>query len=380
MLIRPCILIPDDGPSGPTQRVLEDCLLNTSLPIIWVSQEGKGPPLNFRESKIIEDALKEKRLSIVPLTGKQGRGLSIQAGIQHAVNRAYTHLVTFEAGGRLEMDALQSLVKQVLETPWSLIIGVPEATGDIPEPSRWLGHLKTIDAQSGLRVYPLFYVQGMKFWTQGAQFETEVLMRLLWRKVEVVEIPVSTPGPGPAKRATRFQNFRDRLTLSLLNLWLIFLSLLKEHRSPKEAALALGLGVLVGCTPFFGFHTFIILLLSPLLRLNAPLLWIGTQISIPPLAPLLAFASVHIGLYVMGENPVFPSNPWSLQSGMEFFSYWILGSLILGTILSAVTMSLAYFVSIKFLNRKASSGAWHGKIGGAGRDIGSSNGYSAPAG
>jgi len=224
--------------------------------------------------------------------------------------------------------------------------------------------VKTICAQSGLRVYPLFYVQGMKFWTQGAPFETEVLIRLLWRKVEVVEIPVSTPGPLPAKRATRFQNFRDRLTLSFLNLWLIFLSLLKEHLSPKEVSLALGLGVLVGCTPFFGFHTFIILLLSPLLRLNVLLLWIGTQISIPPLAPLLAFASIHIGLYVMGENPVFPSNPWSFQSGMEFFSYWILGSMILGTILSVVTMGLSYFVSIRFLNRKASSGAWHGKIRG----------------
>jgi uncharacterized protein (DUF2062 family) len=376
MLIRPCILIPDDGHSGPIQKILEDCLLQTSFPVILVGQEGRGSLQNLQESKIINGALKEKRLSIVLLARNRGRGFSIQTGIQHAVKMAYTHLVTFEAGGCFKKEVVESLVKQVLETPWNLIIGVRKPSGDaVYEHSKWLRKLthfggrskaqvKISDAQSQTRVYPLFFVQGMKFWTQGTPFETEVLIRLLWKKVEVTEVPVSMPPPIQGAKITRFQNFRDGLSISLLNLWLVFLSLMKEHRSPKETSLALGLGVFVGCTPFFGFHTALVLLLSPLLRLNPLFLWIGTQISIPPLAPLLAFASVNIGLYLMGENLISSSSPWTLKSGMEFLSYWILGSIILGTILSIVTMGLTYFVSFRFLGRRSPTGAWHGKIRG----------------
>src|SRR5262245_1801785 len=188
MLIRPCILILNDGHSGQLQGVLEDGLRSTPFPIILVSQGGKDSLQNFQDSKIIQSALKEKRLSMVPLAGGRSRGFSIQTGIKHAVKMGYTHLVTLESGGGFNADVVRSLVKQVLETPWSLIIGVHKPSGAVvPKHSQWLrkltyfgGRLKTevkiIGAQSGLRVYPLFFVQGMKFWTQGALFETEVLI------------------------------------------------------------------------------------------------------------------------------------------------------------------------------------------------------------
>ena len=372
MLIRPCILV-IEGHSSPLQRILEDCILNTPFPVVLVGYEEKNPL--FHESKTIQEALKEKRLSIVPLKGNQGRGLCIQAGIRCAVKMGYTHLVTFETNGSFKAEVLQSLVHQALETPWNLIIGVCKSSETVtPKSSRWLRQFARFQegsqevsvrgAQSGWRVYPLFFVQCMKFWAKGSRFEMEVLLRLLWKKVEVTEMPVLTAQKDQKEKSGWFRNFWDGVGISLLNLWLVFLSLLKEHRSPKQAAVALGLGVFVGCTPFFGFHTLIVLLLAPLLRLNALFLWIGTQISLPPLAPLLAFVSVNIGLALMGETTVSRSNPWTLKLGLEFFSYWVLGSVILGAILAILTMGLAYFISIKFLKRGAPYGAWHGKIRG----------------
>src|SRR4030095_1224435 len=323
MLIRPCILIPDEGPSGPIQKVIEDCLLNTPFPMIWVIPKGRGSEKHFQESQIIQGALKEKRLSILPIAGRAARGLFIQLGMKHAVKMAYTHLVTFEEGGAFQAETGQALVKQALEPPWNLILGVRNSSEAAARKHplwlrKWMHfqgtskpEVKIMDVRSGWRVYPLFFVQGMKFWTRGSQFETEALIRLLWKKVEVTEVRVSVPCPVQGKKANRFQNFLGGLSLSLLNFWLVFLSLIKEHRSPKEVSLALGLGVFVGCTPFFRFHPPMILLLSPLFRLNLLFLWIGTQISLPPIAPLLVFVSVNIGLYVTGGNLIPPSHPWA---------------------------------------------------------------------
>jgi uncharacterized protein (DUF2062 family) len=62
--------------------------------------------------------------------------------------------------------------------------------------------------------------------------------------------------------------------------------------SPERLGVAVGVGVLCGCSPFLGFQTLLAVALAFLLRLNKLAVFIGLQISIAPVTPLVVFASL----------------------------------------------------------------------------------------
>jgi uncharacterized protein (DUF2062 family) len=75
--------------------------------------------------------------------------------------------------------------------------------------------------------------------------------------------------------------------------------LLHEHAQPSRLGAAVAFGVWIGCTPFYGLQTVVGLGLATALRLNRLAVLLGTQISIPPLAPFLLFANVQVGALVL---------------------------------------------------------------------------------
>jgi hypothetical protein len=97
-----------------------------------------------------------------------------------------------------------------------------------------------------MRIYPLFFVQTMKFFTTHFDFEIEILIRLMWKGVEIKEVDINVYYPPADKRVSHFNKFWDNLRISLLNTVLVALSTMKTHRSPKKAGIAVGLGVVVG--------------------------------------------------------------------------------------------------------------------------------------
>jgi uncharacterized protein (DUF2062 family)/2-polyprenyl-3-methyl-5-hydroxy-6-metoxy-1,4-benzoquinol methylase len=96
-----------------------------------------------------------------------------------------------------------------------------------------------------------------------------------------------------------------------------------------------GVGVLIGCSPFFGLHLWLGLLAAYLLRLNKLAVVLGAQISIPPVAPLLGFASVQAGAFLLrGQPTVLTADDFALArlpSVMEeTIVDWMVGGLVLG--------------------------------------------------
>ncbi len=69
--------------------------------------------------------------------------------------------------------------------------------------------------------------------------------------------------------------------------------------SPGQLGLALGVGVLCGCSPLLGFQTLLAIGVAFLFRLNKLAVFIGLQISIPPLTPLVVLASVELGEFLL---------------------------------------------------------------------------------
>lgn len=127
-------------------------------------------------------------------------------------------------------------------------------------------------------------------------------------------------------------------------------ALWREHASPARLGLAVGLGVLVGCTPLYGLQTGLGLALAFVLRLNKLAVVLGTQISIPPVAPLLAFGSIQLGALLRTGEPL------TLDRGAlvwrelprlvgHYAQLWAIGGAVVGLALGAVAGLLTFAVA-----------------------------------
>jgi SAM-dependent methyltransferase len=109
-----------------------------------------------------------------------------------------------------------------------------------------------------------------------------------------------------------------------------------ERSTPARLGWAVALGVLIGTTPFYGFHLAICLLAATALRLNRAITYLAANISLPWVTPLLIFGSVQLGSLLLAGHWLPMSldffktvDPW------QFALTWLLGSLALGTLLGA---------------------------------------------
>jgi len=113
-----------------------------------------------------------------------------------------------------------------------------------------------------------------------------------------------------------------------------------EADTPGRQAGAVGLGVFIGCSPFYGFHLALSVILARLLRLNRGLTYLAAHISLPGLWPLLVFGEIQVGRWLRGGGPL-PIRPAELRrlDPWQFGVDLLVGSLIVGVAL-AVPLAL----------------------------------------
>lgn len=324
MHLRFCILVPTYNNPQTIASVVHSLQEEFHFPVIVVD-DGSQTPV----------ALERSSVTLLRHSKNLGKGVALQTGFKEALRQGFTHALVFDADGQHLASEVPKLIAEAQRFPEAMVIGAREMGGrDVPEVSRfgrrfsnfWVDRetgTKISDSQSGMRVYPLFHIQMMHFFTKRYDFEIEVLIRLMWKGVEVREVPVQV-SYDPKGRVSHFKKFWDNARISVLNTGLFFVSMLKLHKNPAQVGLAVGFGVLIGTTPFFGFHTPIAFIFAALFRLNFAFLWLGTQISIPPLAPFLAAFSIEI------DKLLFPKD-----SGNVFLE-WLDGSLVLGALLGSI--------------------------------------------
>ncbi len=100
-------------------------------------------------------------------------------------------------------------------------------------------------------------------------------------------------GPGPrawASKAARKTLRRFRAQVQLLS---------REHASSGRIGVAVGMGVMLGCSPFLGVQVLLALALARLFGLNRIAIVLGVQISVPPLTPVILFATAQVGALLL---------------------------------------------------------------------------------
>lgn len=112
-----------------------------------------------------------------------------------------------------------------------------------------------------------------------------------------------------------------------------------EGDTPGRQAGAVGLGVFIGCSPFYGFHLLLCIVFARLFGLNRLLTYLAAHISLPGLWPLLVVAEVQAGRLLRGAG-LLSLRPDDLR-GLRGSDVWefgidlLLGSAAVGAVLAA---------------------------------------------
>ena len=124
--------------------------------------------------------------------------------------------------------------------------------------------------------------------------------------------------------------------------------LIYELRTEAEGrdAASVGVGVLIGCLPFFGFHLLLVVVVGRVLRLNRLRMYVAANISNPLMAPLLIFTELQVGAWVRREDlhgvtldAIRATNPWTYGADL------LVGSLIVGCVLGGALALLTHLVA-----------------------------------
>ena len=78
----------------------------------------------------------------------------------------------------------------------------------------------------------------------------------------------------------------------------IFYDLRTEASGPGRDAAALGVGILIGCSPFYGFHLLLVWFIGWLMRLNRLKMYLAANISNPLFSPVLVLSELQVGAWV----------------------------------------------------------------------------------
>lgn len=164
-----------------------------------------------------------------------GKGAALKTGLTYARQQGFRYAVTVDADGQHRADDIPALLKAVEEEPDALAIGsrglqhenMPAKSTFANRFSNFWFALQTLqrlpDTQSGLRVYPLRRLHGLRWMSARYEAELTLLVFSAWAGVKLLPVPISVYYPPRDQRVTHFRPGRDFTRISVLNTLLCFL-------------------------------------------------------------------------------------------------------------------------------------------------------------
>lgn len=175
------------------------------------------------------------RVTLVRLASNQGKGGAVMAGFDRAAELGFSHALQIDADGQHDASRIPDFIAQATRRPDAMICGYPVYDATVPRGrlvARYLTHvwvwINTLstgirDAMCGMRVYPLAptlaVFRGARL-GRRMEFDIEVLVRLSWRGVPMVNVP--TRVTYPADGVSHFALWRDNVLISRMHARLFF--------------------------------------------------------------------------------------------------------------------------------------------------------------
>lgn|GEM_PF-199671 len=152
----------------------------------------------------------------------------------------------------------------------------------------------------------------------------------------------SAPGGRPPRRQ-RKESHRRRLTRQLRQL---HVRLRTEGDTPRERALAVAIGTLVGCFPLYGAHLFLCTVVARIFNLSRVYTYLAAHINNPLTLPFLLFIEMKLGHRVLeGRWPELTLAAVRERGFLGFGGDILMGSLALGLLLGTLFGALTWLLS-----------------------------------
>jgi glycosyltransferase involved in cell wall biosynthesis len=228
---RPCVVVPvyDHERAVPALVAL---LADVGLPC-WLVDDGSSTACAAVLDRLVADAA-PGWLHLVRLPENRGKGAAVLAGMRAASAAGCTHAIQIDADCQHDPRDIPKFVQAARERPDAIVNGVPVYDASVPkvrlygrEITNKLARIYTLsaaigDAMCGFRLYPLAPTLALDDAAgigRRMQFDTDVIVRLHWAGVPVVNVP--TPVTYPADGVSHFHYLRDNVRMVGLHLRLI---------------------------------------------------------------------------------------------------------------------------------------------------------------
>jgi uncharacterized protein (DUF2062 family) len=228
------------------------------------------------------------------------------------------------------------------------------------------------DTQCGFRCYPLALARQVVTRSGRYAFELEFLVRASWVGTAIVPVPVTCSYRPEQIRQSHFRPVRDLAHITLMNIGLVLQSWLvprtlrvawslgrkktlrqtvgdffAEHaQEPARLAGAVGLGLFFGIAPIWGYQMIAAAAVAHLLRLNKAVTLLASNISIPPMMPLILYGALALGHWMFtGQWIELSPRQMTRDQALEYLWQWSVGSLALGALVAVLGAAATYSVA-----------------------------------
>lgn len=231
-----CAVIPVYNHGVAVGAVVQSVLAN-GLPCVLVDD---GSDADCAAVLNIIAAADPDRVTLTRLALNQGKGGAMMAGLRLALQQGFSHALQIDADGQHNAQDIPAFLMRAQLHPDSVICGCPVYDDSVPKGrlyGRYVTHvwvwintlsLAIRDSMCGFRVYPLPATVSLIDATsigRRMDFDVEVLVRLYWRGVSIVNQPtrVSYPSDG----ISHFRVWLDNVLISRMHAKLFFGMLLR---------------------------------------------------------------------------------------------------------------------------------------------------------
>lgn len=309
---------------------------------------------------------REEGIMVLTHVRNEGKGRALQDGLAYARENGFRYALTIDADGQHFASDIPDFLKAAEAEPDTLWVGARNLTEDnMPSKNTFANkfsnfwyHIETSlslsDTQSGYRLYPLARLDVQEwYYTAKYEFELEILVFAAWQGIPVRNIPVHVYYPPAAERVSHFRPFRDFTRISLLNTILVLICLfyiyprnllrkctmtnlrlfldrylLHPKDSNKKIVLSVMLGVFMGIVPVWGYQMIVAVILAQFFRLNKVLTLIASNISLPPMIPVILYGSYFTGCHLLQRPLRLALGDLSLENVRQVLEVYLIGSVV----------------------------------------------------
>ena len=230
-----CVIIPTYNNASSILRVVEQAM-EYSAHLIVVCDGSTDNTLELLETL-------PNKPDIIAYKKNRGKGFALSRAFAYAQKKGYHHAITIDADGQHYADEIPRFIQSMEEHPGAVIVGsrslkqenMPMENTFANRFSNFWFTLQTFirlpDTQTGYRLYPLYRMQKMRLFTTRYETELEILVRLAWRGIPVIPLPIKVFYAPAAERVSHFRKGRDFLRISLLNAVLTLTALVYGYPS-----------------------------------------------------------------------------------------------------------------------------------------------------